>query len=225
LTDAKVLGISDIQGHECVGLPGDLEHGKVMIRVDANDARVTGGLIVQDHLYGIRTIDDVIIGDNMSLAVPYESGSRPLRHFEGIERPDIPTDRRIGDVNHRLRGCFKDGNGIEFFRTERFLGDEVQIRVLGGNRWRLFRDELLPHDGVCGGRFAASGAIELDGSLPINTAGGNLSEGYIHGLNHIVEGVRQIRGTSTSQVGNAETCLVTSGLPPASSAMILVPAS
>jgi acetyl-CoA acetyltransferase len=76
-----------------------------------------------------------------------------------------------------------------------------------------------------GGRFAASGAIELDGSLPINTAGGNLSEGYIHGLNHIVEGVRQIRGTSTSQVGNAETCLVTSGLPPASSAMILVPAS
>lgn len=72
-----------------------------------------------------------------------------------------------------------------------------------------------------GGAFASSGALELDGSLPINTAGGNLSEGYIHGLNHIVEGVRQIRGTSTSQVPDAEVCLVTSGIPVASSAMIL----
>ena len=51
-----------------------------------------------------------------------------------------------------------------------------------------------------GGAFVSSGAIELDGSLPINTGGGHLSEGYIHGMNHIVEGVRQVRGTSTSQV-------------------------
>lgn len=72
-----------------------------------------------------------------------------------------------------------------------------------------------------GGPYAASGTLELDGALPINTAGGNLSEGYLHGLNHIIEGVRQIRGSSTSQVKGAETCLVTSGIPPATSALIL----
>lgn len=72
-----------------------------------------------------------------------------------------------------------------------------------------------------GGPFAASGALELGGTLPINTAGGNMSEGYIHGVNHIVEGVRQIRGTSTNQVQDAEVCLVTSGLPIATGAMIL----
>lgn len=72
-----------------------------------------------------------------------------------------------------------------------------------------------------GGPFAASGAIGKGGSLPINTAGGNLSEGYIHGMSHVVEGVRQLRGESTSQVPNAETCLVTSGLPIITSAMIL----
>jgi acetyl-CoA acetyltransferase len=72
-----------------------------------------------------------------------------------------------------------------------------------------------------GGPFVASGAIGIDGSLPINTGGGHLSEGYIHGMNHIVEGVRQMRGTSTSQVPGAETCLVTAGSPPASSALIL----
>jgi acetyl-CoA acetyltransferase len=76
-----------------------------------------------------------------------------------------------------------------------------------------------------GGPFAASGAIDKGGALPINTAGGHLSEGYIHGLNHIVEGVRQIRGTSTSQVVGAEVCLVTSGLPVTTSALILRRAS
>lgn len=71
------------------------------------------------------------------------------------------------------------------------------------------------------GPFAASGAIRKNGSIPINTAGGNMSEGYIHGLNHIVEGVRQMRGSASMQVSNAETCLVTSGPIPTSSALVL----
>ncbi len=57
-----------------------------------------------------------------------------------------------------------------------------------------------------------SGAIRRGGSLPINTSGGQLSEAYVHGMNLIIEGVRQLRGTSTSQVKSARTCLVTGGL-------------
>jgi acetyl-CoA acetyltransferase len=72
-----------------------------------------------------------------------------------------------------------------------------------------------------GGAFAASGEIDLGGRLPINTGGGHMSEGYIHGMNHVVEGVRQIRGESTSQVPGAETCLVTSTPLPPGSALIL----
>ncbi len=61
------------------------------------------------------------------------------------------------------------------------------------------------------GAFVDAGHLEWpNGRLPINTAGGNLAEAYIHGFNLILEGVRQIRGTSTSQVAS-ETCLVTSG--------------
>jgi acetyl-CoA acetyltransferase len=75
-----------------------------------------------------------------------------------------------------------------------------------------------------GGPFIASGEIDLGGRIPINTGGGHMSEGYIHGMNHVVEGVRQIRGESTSQVEGAETCLVTSTPLPPGSALILTAA-
>ncbi len=63
-----------------------------------------------------------------------------------------------------------------------------------------------------GGPFVEDGKLRWPhGALPFNTAGGNLSEAYVHGLNLVVEGVRQMRGESTSQVADAEVCLVAGG--------------
>ena len=73
-----------------------------------------------------------------------------------------------------------------------------------------------------GGSFTDDGNIQWpDGRLPVNTSGGGMSEAYVHGFNLITEGVRQIRGTSTSQVGGADTCLVTSGEGVPTSALLL----
>jgi acetyl-CoA acetyltransferase len=61
-----------------------------------------------------------------------------------------------------------------------------------------------------GGPYVESGAIRMDGALPVNTHGGFLSEGYVHGMNHIAEAVSQLRGTAGDrQVPGAEVALST----------------
>jgi len=73
-----------------------------------------------------------------------------------------------------------------------------------------------------GADFTDDGALEWpNGRLPTNTAGGGMSEAYVHGFNLVLEGVRQIRGTSTSQVDGADVSLVTSGEGVPTSALLL----
>lgn len=69
--------------------------------------------------------------------------------------------------------------------------------------------------------FVADGAIEIGGRLPLNTHGGQLGEAYIHGMNGITEGVRQMRGTSVNQVPDAGHVLVTAGTGVPTSGLIL----
>jgi len=69
--------------------------------------------------------------------------------------------------------------------------------------------------------FIKDGNIGLDGRLPINTHGGQLSEAYIHGMNGVNEGVRVIRGTSKNQPKKNDHVLVTGGVGVPTSAAIL----
>ena len=72
--------------------------------------------------------------------------------------------------------------------------------------------------------FIGGGTIELGGALPVNPHGGQLGEAYIHGMNGIAEGVRQVRGTSVNQVGGDGPVLITAGTGVPTSGLILGPA-
>ena len=69
--------------------------------------------------------------------------------------------------------------------------------------------------------FIKDGNVELGGRLPINTNGGQLGEAYIHGMNGIAEGVRQVRRSSVNQVDDVEHVLVTAGTGVPTSGVIL----
>lgn len=73
-----------------------------------------------------------------------------------------------------------------------------------------------------GGPFVSDGKLLWpNGSLPFNTSGGNLSEGYLHGMQNTIEAVRQLRGQAINQVKDAEIALVASGNAVPTTAMIL----
>ena len=69
--------------------------------------------------------------------------------------------------------------------------------------------------------FIRAGEHARGGKLPINTHGGQMGEAYIHGMNGIAEGVRQVRGSSVNQVADVHNVLVTAGTGVPTSGLIL----
>ncbi|SEP34922.1 lipid-transfer protein [Amycolatopsis saalfeldensis] len=69
--------------------------------------------------------------------------------------------------------------------------------------------------------FIAGDTLSLGGALPLNPHGGQLGEAYIHGMNGIAEGVRQVRGTAVNQVAGASTVVVTAGTGVPTSGLVL----
>ncbi|TYL49631.1 lipid-transfer protein [Nocardioides sp. BGMRC 2183] len=139
------------------------------------------------------------------------------------------------------------GAGRDQFVMTSYYREDIgipEIGVVGRQLWRqsglspddiataVLYDHFTPYVlmqleelGFCGpgeaADFIKDGAIEIGGRLPINTHGGQLGEAYIHGMNGIAEGVRQIRGTSVNPVPGAEHVLVTAGTGVPTSGLVL----
>jgi acetyl-CoA acetyltransferase len=123
--------------------------------------------------------------------------------------PAAPYDSDLATVN------FQDGVANRLYERAGITADDIDVAQVYENFTSLVLMSLEEH-GFCkrgeGGAYVQSGAIDWpDGKCPINTSGGNLAEAYIHGFELQIEGVRQMRGTSTSQVKDAEIGLVASG--------------
>ena len=148
-------------------------------------------------------------------AVAQGSGPRQLMGLGANWRPDYTT-ANFTTVAERL------------FRQAGMGPEDIDVAQFYENFTPMVLMSIEDH-GFCkrgeAGAWVEGGRIEHKdvadagaphaGELPINTSGGNLAEGYIHGMSLINEAVRQARGTSTMQVEGVETSLVASGPGPA----------
>ena len=142
-------------------------------------------------------------------------------YSQGLSRQhQVMVDYHSDDPLH---GCSWPA-ARNLWRQADFGPDDVQVAQFYDAFTPLILLSLEAY-GFCGvgeaAAFTENGALELGGRLPINTSGGGLSEAYIHGMNLVTEGVRQIRGTSTAQVEDANVSLVTSAAAVPTGALLL----
>jgi acetyl-CoA acetyltransferase len=159
-----------------------------------------------------------------------------------VTRAELARDRRHKPVwiTGAAQGSGSGGEGIVFrpdlavseaVHTARDVYRSAQVApadidaVMIYDHFTPFVIMALEAYGFCaigeGGSFVEDGRIECDGELPVNTHGGNLSEAYVHGIPHVIEAVRQLRGTSTCQLAKADLILSCSATAALSAAVIL----
>jgi acetyl-CoA acetyltransferase len=133
-----------------------------------------------------------------------ELATRPV-HLLGMAETTALRDLQIDD--HLMRPWLKDVADRVYLDAGLgpadidvlFIQDPTAVWVL----------QMLEWFGFCpvgeAGPFLAEGHTRLDGTIPVNTNGGQLSESYMWGWLHVVELVRQLRGAAGDrQVKGAE---------------------
>jgi acetyl-CoA acetyltransferase len=95
-------------------------------------------------------------------------------------------------------------------------GDVDQAHLYDG--FSFFTYLLLEAFGFCkpgeAFEFIQNGRIGVGGQLPLNTSGGSLGMGRLHGPPQVIEAVRQLQGRcGERQCQNVEIVLATSGIP------------
>ncbi|WP_414937426.1 lipid-transfer protein [Amycolatopsis sp. cmx-11-51] len=162
----------------------------------------------------------------------------------------VTSAERARDLPHRpaVIAAAAQGSGPDQYVMTSYYRDDLpalpEMGVVGRQLWEqsglgpgdmdlaVLYDHFTPYVlmqleelGFCGKGeakdFISGGTLELDGKLPLNPHGGQLGEAYIHGMNGIAEGVRQVRGDAVNQVDGASRVLVTAGTGVPTSGLVL----
>lgn len=153
------------------------------------------------------------------------------------QRPAVITAaaQGLGTDQHQMRSFFRDSivdlpeMGLcarQIWETSGLGPDDVQAAIIY-DHFTPFVLPQLEEFGFCGTGeakdFIRDGHLGREGRLPTNMHGGQLGEGYLHGMNGIAEAVRQVRGTAVNQIDAVDNILVTAGTGVPTSALLLSP--
>lgn len=139
---------------------------------------------------------------------------KPPANIMGIAQghPDWPTSITQKPVMSELGGVRRAA--LRCFAMAGIKPKDVDVaEIYDCFTWILL--SALEDIGFCkkgeGGPFVEEGRIEIGGELPVNTHGGLLSEAHISGMNHVLEGVRQIRGEAEAHQADKAQIVLVSG--------------
>ena len=109
-------------------------------------------------------------------------------------------------------------------RTELTVDDVDTAHLYDGFSWLTLA--WIEAVGFCGkgesGSFVEGGTnIASSGPVPLNTSGGQLSAGRLHGFGHLHEAVMQLRGTANIGVPDCEVAVVGAGGGPETGCLLL----
>ncbi len=109
-------------------------------------------------------------------------------------------------------------------RTELTVADVDTAQLYDGFSWLTLA--WIEAMGFCdkgeSGAFVEGGTnIGPDGPVPLNTSGGQLSAGRLHGFGHLHEAVMQLRGAANLQVPGCEVVAVGAGGGPETGCLLL----
>ena len=113
-------------------------------------------------------------------------------------------DDDIGMYTLQPDGSLQTG---ERFKAEKLV---MPMAVSPDKRFLIAAVRSKPYRAYSYSIDPRSGALKLDGALPVNTSGGQLSEAHVEGMLQIVEGARQLQGIygADRQVPGAEIALI-----------------
>ncbi|MBN8926875.1 MAG: acetyl-CoA acetyltransferase [Rhodospirillales bacterium 69-11] len=127
--------------------------------------------------------------DHRSAAPVHNMPNYPSSHFNQLA-PRMYEMAKLGPSDMGIVQCY-----------ENFTGGVLMSLVEHGLVKAEEANEVLTPENL----FVESG------KMPLNTSGGNLAECYMHGLELVIEAVRQIRGTAINQVKRNDAAIVIGG--------------
>ena len=179
-----------VRNHACAN-----PHAVMQKPISLEDYMASRYIVRPLHLFDLCLVNDGAV----CLIVSRVDKARDLIHapvlVAGWGVSKVKSEKMHYMVRERLRPQMQDAGAQAFAMAGLQLADVQHFEGYDPSTMHLINQVegysfVPPGEGLA---FCKNGQMALDGSLPTNTGGGNLSGSYMHGWSQVAEVVRQLR--------------------------------